>query len=326
VGNKGTHIFAGNGPGYNVNQATIVGFTSGVPFNNRRVFNMGGVPAFTHTAPNGSIVTCCAKTDLTWLGNDASNNYNALQAKLTKRFSKGLQVISHYTWSRANNYNDEYFPIDPGVEYGRDDFNREHVFVANVLYELPFGKGKDYLGGAGRAADLIVGGWQMNWTLNWSSGLPWTPSYSQCGADKDTGPCRPNLVGSFSPSAGSLDPVKHQVVFFTPSATLASPGATAGAFQRPQPGTFGAVARNKFTGPGFFGANLAVMKNFTVTERVKAQFRVDAFNVFNHPVYGFSSTAGNRCIDCSGTDAGLIKNIEDGTTMRQLQFGLRITF
>src|SRR5207253_3163816 len=180
VGNKGTHIFAGNGPGYNVNQATIVGFTSGVPFNNRRVFNMGGVPAFTHTAPNGSIVTCCAKTDLTWLGNDASNNYNALQAKLTKRFSKGLQVISHYTW---------------------------------------------------------------------------TPSYSQCGADKDTGPCRPNLVGSFSPSAGSLDPVKHQVVFFTPSATLASPGATAGAFQRPQPGTFGAVARNKFTGPGFFGAN-----------------------------------------------------------------------
>ena len=326
VGNKGTHIFAGNGPGYNVNQATIVGFTSGVPFNNRRVFNMGGVPAFTHTAPNGSIVTCCAKTDLTWLGNDASNNYNALQAKLTKRFSKGLQVISHYTWSRANNYNDEYFPIDPGVEYGRDDFNREHVFVANVLYELPFGKGKDYLGGAGRAADLIVGGWQMNWTLNWSSGLPWTPSYSQCGADKDTGPCRPNLVGSFSPSAGSLDPVKHQVVFFTPSATLASPGATAGAFQRPQPGTFGAVARNKFTGPGFFGANLAVMKNFTVTERVKAQFRVDAFNVFNHPVYGFSSTAGNRCIDCAGTDAGLIKNIEDGTTMRQLQFGLRITF
>jgi len=92
------------------------------------------------------------------------------------------------------------------------------------------------------------------------------------------------------------------------------------------PGTFGIVPRNKFTGPSFFGANLAVMKNFAITERVRAQFRVDAFNVFNHPVYGFSSTAGNRCIDCVGTDAGLIKNIEDGTTMRQLQFGLRFSF
>src|SRR5439155_23276801 len=89
--------------------------------------------------------------------------------------------------------------IDPQVEHGRDDFNREHVFVANVLYDLPFGKGKTYMGGTGRAADLLVGGWGMNWTLNWSSGLPWTPSYSQCGADKDTGPCRPTLKGSFNP-------------------------------------------------------------------------------------------------------------------------------
>ena len=272
------------------------------------------------------MVTCCANTDLTWYGNDASNNYHALQARLTKRLSQGLQVISHYTWARAENYNDEYYPIDPQVEHGRDDFNREHVFVANVLYDLPFGKGKTYMGGTGRAADLLVGGWGMNWTLNWSSGLPWTPSYSQCGADKDTGPCRPTLKGSFSPSPGDFDPVLHQVVFFTPTATMVNPGDTSGAFQRPLPGTFGIVPRNKFTGPSFFGANLAVMKNFAITERVRAQFRVDAFNVFNHPVYGFSSTAGNRCIDCVGTDAGLIKNIEDGTTMRQLQFGLRFSF
>src|SRR5581483_4816304 len=189
-----------------------------------------------------------------------------------------------------------------------------------------FGKGKSYMGGAGRALDLIVGGWQTNWTFNWSSGLPWTPSYSQCGQDRDTGPCRPTLRGTFDPSPGSFDPINHQVVFFTPVPTLAAPGDIAGPFQRPQPGTFGGVARNKLTGPSFFGANMAISKAFKVTERVQAKFRMDAYNVFNHPVYSFNSAAGNHCIDCPGTDAGLIKDIENGTTMRQLQFGLRIEF
>jgi carboxypeptidase family protein/TonB-dependent receptor-like protein len=321
VGNHGSHVFAGNGPGFNVNQATVVGFP-GVPFNQRRLFHN----AFSNPAPDGSGPVVCCDGDLTFLGNNASNNYNALQAKINKRFSKGLQFLAHYTWSKALNYNDEYFPIDAKTEYGRDDFNRDHVFVFNTVYELPFGKGKQFGTNAGRAMDLIIGGWQTNWTLNWSSGLPWTPSYSQCGADRDTGPCRPDLAGSFDPSPGDFDPVLHQVVFFTPVAPLATNGATSGPFGRPQVGTFGNTPRNAFTGPSFFGANMSLMKNFNITERFKGQFRMDAFNVFNHPVYGFSSTAGNRCIDCQGSDAGLIKDIENGTTMRQLQFGLRFTF
>jgi len=70
---------------------------------------------------------------------------------------------------------------------------------------------------------------------------------------------------------------------------------------------------------------MSLAKGFKVTERVNAQFRMDAYNVFNHPVYGFSSTQGNTCVDCGGT-AGLITGLENGTTMRQLQFGLRLTF
>jgi hypothetical protein len=67
------------------------------------------------------------------------------------------------------------------------------------------------------------------------------------------------------------------------------------------------------------------MKNFKMTERYILQFRMDAFNVFNHPVLGFSSTQGNTCVDCSG-NAGQVTDIEQDTTMRQLQFGLRLTF
>ncbi len=69
------------------------------------------------------------------------------------------------------------------------------------------------------------------------------------------------------------------------------------------------------------------MKNIPITERVKAQFRMDAFNVFNHPVYAFSGNNGaNGCIDCQGGNNGKITDIEGGTTMRELQFALRFTF
>ena len=73
------------------------------------------------------------------------------------------------------------------------------------------------------------------------------------------------------------------------------------------------------------------MKNFVITERVKAQFRMDAFNVFNHPVYAFSGNNGaNACVDCQnvnlGDNNGRITDIEAGTTMRELQFAVRIDF
>ena len=70
---------------------------------------------------------------------------------------------------------------------------------------------------------------------------------------------------------------------------------------------------------------MSLLKNFRVTERVVAQFRMDAFNVFNHPVLGFNSNQGNHCIDCGG-DAGKVTDIEADTTMRQLQFAVRFTF
>jgi hypothetical protein len=77
--------------------------------------------------------------------------------------------------------------------------------------------------------------------------------------------------------------------------------------------------------------DVALAKTFNITERYKAQFRFDAYNVFNHPVLAFSSTQGNTCIDCGG-DSGRISDIENNNSpgspsgMRQLQFGFRFTF
>ena len=152
------------------------------------------------------------------------------------------------------------------------------------------------------------------------SGLPFSPSYNECNQDRDTGPCRPSKSGSFHMGAGSFDSSAHQVQYFTPVAPLATNGAQSGPFTRPQIGEFGNIQRNSFTGPGEFMSDMSIFKNFTITERVKAQFQAEFFNVFNHPVYGYPS----NCIDCAGS--GIITGLQYGTSMRQMQLGARVTF
>ncbi len=310
VGNKGTHVFAGNGPSYNLNQATVVGFPT-LSFNQRRRF---------HGAFNGG--TCC-DADFTYLGNNASNNFNALEAKVERRFSKGLQVLAHYTWSKALNFSDDYFAIDPRVNYGVDDNNRRHVFLISTLYELPFGRGRMFASGVPRWLDYIIGGYQLNNISTWGSGLAFTPTYGECGADRDTGPCRPNLSGGFKTGVTNTG---TGLFFFVPVAPLATNGAASGPFSRPGVAQFGNVGRNTFNGPNEFLSDLSLLKNFKLTERVNGQFRVEGFNIFNHPVLGFNSSQGNHCIDCLSGGAGQITSIENGTSPRQFQFGARVSF
>lgn len=301
VGNYG-HGFYQNNPEYNANQPTLVGFGS-ISRDQRRPFaNFGWTQ------------------DISLFGNDAISSYNALQIKVDKRFSSGLQFVTHYTWSKNLNHDRDYYAIDPHVQYGIDDFNRAHVFSFSGVYQLPFGKGKQFVGNASRVVDLLIGGFQINTTTNWSSGLPWTPTYngSACGLDIDTGPCRPLVIGKLKTSVGDFDPIAGIVPFYTPVATLAAPGDVEGPFKRPQTGTFGSQ-RNAFFGPGFFNSDMSLFKNFSITERVAAQFRFEAFNVFNHVNLGNP----NNCVDCGG---GNITNLASNSQMRQLNFGVKLTF
>ncbi len=364
VGNKGTHVFAGNGPAYDVNPVplgagtaivTTAGapptFTPNVPAEQRRPFyNHFTYPGVIDPATGLPMVCCTDGIMGNYFGNDASSNYNALQVRVDKRFSQGLQFMSTYTYSHANNWTtDGNFPYgsipDRHLSYGPDDFNRKNVWITNFVYELPVGRGKKFLGGAGRALDLAVGGWQLTDTMNWSSGLPWTPSLGECGLINDTGiPCMPSVSGSFHMGAGSFDPQTHTVTYFTPvpsvtySAADLTPGTntcglarpTSGPFGLPSCGTVGNAGRNSYWGPSAFTDDMAIAKNFKITERFNAQFRMDAFNIFNHPVLDFSTNDGQAtegtCVDCAAASNGLIKDIQYGTTMRTLQFGLKLMF
>ena len=179
VANKGTHGFTGDSPHYDPNQATIVGFGS-LDTNQRKPF----FKKFGWTQP------------LQYFGSDASDSYHSLQAVAEKRFTRGYQLLAHYTWSKAMGYDADYYAIDPKLNYGVSSTDRKHVFVLSNLVELPLGKGKALLGGAGGIVNGIVGGWSLSGTMTWESGLAFSPSYANCGADRDTGPCRPNLVGT----------------------------------------------------------------------------------------------------------------------------------
>jgi hypothetical protein len=321
VGNKGSHGFAGDGPSYDVNQKSMFLYGAIDPLTGGSYPDQVRRPL---CAPDLATDTCLRIGDSlgNYLGNDASTNYNAFEVKVDKRFSQGLQFIGHYTFSRSRAYNNTYYPDSHPIAYGPNDFTRNHVFVISTVYELPFGRGKQFLGGSGRAMDYVVGGWQLTNTTNWSSGLPWTPTTSECGAEQDVGVCRPNKgSGSFDTGPGSFDGATHTVKFFTPLASLGGPFTDAGS------GNLGNVGYNSMRGPSGFYSDLSVMKNIPITERVKAQFRMDAFNVFNHPVYAFSGNNGaNGCVDCQGGNNGKITDIEGGTTMRELQFALRFTF
>ena len=86
-------------------------------------------------------------------------------------------------------------PENAWREYPRPQMVRQTWTNLNGLWELPIGKGRTYLADASGALDAVVGGWQVNTVFTWQSGLPFTPSYRDCNADRDTGWCRPDLVG-----------------------------------------------------------------------------------------------------------------------------------
>jgi hypothetical protein len=336
VGSHGIHNMFDSSNQASPNQPTLAGFgqinpVTNKPYtlNDRRPYNNGIAQQYlgvNYGHPFGWT------QDLRYNANLATTRYNALQVILTKRYSQGFQVISHYTWSRAQAHESDYYFNDPNADYGNSYYNRRNAFVLTGNWDLPFGKGKLVAGNVPRWVDELIGGYSLNGSLTAQSGLPFTPSYSLCTSDQDIDGqggslCRPNAVSTTISSgmhAGSFDPVSHTVRYFQPVPLLATPGQIEGPFQRPQPGTFGNIARNSLWGPGLVNVDMSAAKRFSLIEGVNLQFTAQAFNLLNHPNLGQPSS----CIDCGGS-SGLINDIvasQDGTSMRRIQFGAILQF
>lgn len=339
VGNLAERIYPGETYGFNVNVPTLPTTPAELADRDaRRPYYQRFSNAY-----DGTTVVCCSQ-DITSAAPAARANYNAFQGTLEQRFSNGVQFSAHYTWSRALNYGTTYFAQDAGVEYGASDTNRNQLFVLDGLWELPIGKGK-MIDTQGRFLNAVASGWQLSGTTTWESGLPFTPTYAECGSDQDidsnfgspgtSSDCRPDLgTGALPLHVGSLDPATHARTYFTPVAPLTANGVASGPFIRPAFGTIGNIGRNSFRGPRDYFADAALFKTFNINERVKAQFQFQAFNLFNHVPLGVPSASDARCIDCSAgsTDAGLITGVDPAVSgsglpyMRTLQFGARFQF
>ncbi len=333
VGSHGIHNMFDSSNQASPNTQTIAGFDQINPETGVTYTQSERRPYFNGTAQRLLGVTFGQafgwEQDLRYNANQATSSYQALQLVGEKRFSQGLQFITHYTWSRAMTHESYYFFIDPRVGYGSSYYNRRNSFVFAGNYDLPFGKGRMIGANAKGWVNGIIGGYTLNSNVAIQSGLPYTPSYALSASDNDViGFLNKTNQRGFGLSRGSYNAQTRQVPYFTPSPYLlqsSGPQNSFGPYARPAVGTFGNLGRDTLFGPGFWNADISLSKDFNLTERVRFQLRAEAFNAFNNVKLG----QPDSCVDCQDGNAGTITSTlatQDGTSMRRLQFSGRFSF
>jgi Carboxypeptidase regulatory-like domain len=209
-------------------------------------------------------------------------DYHALQAQLDKRYSNGFSYQVAYTWSKALSEDDGWFgvegenvqnPYDPRASLGPSGTDLPQVLSANGLYEVPVGPGQRFSTGS-HALDYVLGNWQFNEIFTFRSGQDFTVVD---GADIAnigiTGYERANRIGN-------------------PSLSHRSPGEwfNTSSFAIPQQYTYGNAGTNSLRDQRFINLDSSVIRSFPIWREKQFQFRAEAFNLLNHPVFGTPSS------------------------------------
>jgi Carboxypeptidase regulatory-like domain/TonB dependent receptor len=296
--------------GYNLNFPTDL---NQVPANLRSSNDSGNRPYSNFGGISGST-------------NNGISNYNSFQASLTERMSRGLSFSFNYVWSHflddadssgwGSRAGEQPFQVanNPAANYSNSNFDVRHAFKGYAVYQMPFGRGKQFLNG-NTLVDEVVGGWQVSGTVVLQTGNPFTVYATQ------------NTYAL----AGSAFPNWNPGVNWKPANQSIQNWYNPAAFLRPADGTFGNVRRNSLYGPGLNVFNFSAAKSFTVPygEGIKVEFRADAQNVFNHPSFGDPSTGLGNTPGTGGTglpynNTTTISSVTEGG--RNLQLALRVSF
>jgi hypothetical protein len=236
-----------------------------------------------------------------------NSSYNALQTKLQKQFSHGLDFLLTYTWSKAmgnsegaGGFSDNY---NVRASHGPLSWDRTHSVTFEHNWDLPFGRTRHWKLGDNAVADALLGGWRLSGVHSFGSGLPFTPTVNNAPLlNADFNNVRADVVGDSHVANQSAS------LWFDPAS-----------FSEPQqPYRNGTASRNSLRGPDLAVSNLSLSKNLLQTERRSLEIRADAFNVFNHVNLGLPDST----IDAEG--AGQITHVQ--VAMRQMQFGLHFQF
>ena len=302
VGNKGTKL---NGF-RNLNQRAVITNANGSQSAGARPF-----PAFG---------------DIQWMENRVGSSYNSLQARLEKRFSKGLTGLISYTWGKALTGSPDHIStsgggagVDTGTfrepqdgnnlraDRGLAEFDIKHRFVASYIWELPFGHGRRFGKDWIKAADLLLGGWQVTGIHVLQGGLGLTANLGGASVLNIGGErrARPNLIGDPElPESQRTLERWFNIDAFQPAFS-------------PSPQAFGTAGVGIMRGPGLASFDFTLAKNFNITERNYFQFRTEMFNAFNRANFFPPNIA---------RDSGGFGGILFAGNARILQFGLKFYF
>ena len=270
-----------------------------------------------------------------YVTNKGFSNYNGLLTTLHKKTSHGLQFDLNYTWSHsldnisaaANNAFGNGAgaggimcdSLNIGVCYANSDFDIQQNFSADWVYDLPFGRGKAFGATMPRWADEVVGGWSFSGLASWRSGLAF-----QTVANAFPISFANNVPAVFDGDTSALKVNTHEEVnAFSQQPTIQlfkSQSAALGAFTGPL--GLQAGSRNNLRGPRYSNFDVALIKHFPITERMRMEFRAEGYNVLNHTNFELPGTSGTADISSPST-FGVITG-DYGA--RVLQMALRLDF
>jgi hypothetical protein len=316
--------------------------------------------AARQASPNGTANSVIdALRPMSWVGaglnytlSTGTSNYNALQTKFQRRFSNGLSTLASYTWSKSIDVSSGYFNVengsgggstiqnygDPSTARGVSSYDITHFLSWATIYELPFGKGKKWLQSG--PASWFLGNWQANYIMQTRSGAPYnlqvTGDLANLRGSASSAPgnyLRPNLIADpfvAGPVAANPDPNCQKTVSQGGRAADAVYTSfswfNSCAFGIPS-GAFGNLGRNVFRGPAVFNMDYSMFKAIQIREGMSLQLRFEAFNIFNIQNYDVpSSLTVNANATQIAANVGRVTALAQGTTPRQLQFGLRFIF
>ncbi|MGC1106091.1 MAG: TonB-dependent receptor, partial [Candidatus Acidiferrales bacterium] len=251
---------------------------------------------------------------------NGNSNYNALWATLNKQVAHGFEFLASYTYSKSLDYSSLDFPNDLPQdsnnlrnEYGPSDFDARNRFVLSGFYTLPF-KG-----------NRLVSGWQLALVTQAQSGNPLTAYMTGVSGLFPGATIRPDVSGSIDTESVPALPVNgkpfYGVQWIANPTVFSSPCTGSGATLACSPGNEG---RNIIVGPDFLDTDFSLIKDTKITERVGSEFRVEAFDIFNHPNFGDPN------LNVGSSTFGVITSTRfptgDFGSSRQLQFALKLTF
>ena len=264
--------------------------------------------------------------------NQAISNYNSYTAVMEKRMSHGLQFQTSYVLTRDLSNAGGAVPTqfagaggnwvsdknNPRADYGNVMFDRRHRVLSTFLYQLPFGRGAEFLGGSGRLMDAAVGGWQLGGVLVFQSGAFLTAAQesvdsANTGILNDLGEARADVVSGVNPRAvhGLTNP--GGPVFLNPAAFT---------FPPVNAGRIGTASVGSVVGPGTDAVSLSLIKSIKITERLQFQFGAQAANALNHRNFDVPDTVLDDT--AFGTISGL--QSAEGAGPRNVEITGRISF